>query len=233
MKLAIMQPYFFPYTGYWQLIAAVDIFIVYDNIKYTKKGWINRNRFLLKGRDAVFSIPLQKASDSLNIVDRHLAGNFDRAALINQLAAAYQMAPHFSNTFPLIVKIIENPADNLFEYLHASIVSICLHLDIRTRIIVSSKVDIDHTLKKQDKVIAFCSALGAATYINSIGGRELYRHEDFSAAQIELRFLEAGLSEYPQHRAPFIPWLSIIDVLMFNPINETKRLIRENCRLIS
>ena len=59
--LGIMQPYFLPYIGYWQLLSAVDQFVVYDNIKYTKKGWINRNRFLRDGTDAVFTIPLKGA----------------------------------------------------------------------------------------------------------------------------------------------------------------------------
>ena len=84
MKVAIMQPYFLPYIGYFQLIAAVDVFIVYDNIKYTKKGWINRNRILLNGKDVMFSLPLKSDSDYLNIRDRELSADLSRGKLLNQ-----------------------------------------------------------------------------------------------------------------------------------------------------
>ena len=98
MKLAIMQPYFLPYIGYFQLIAAVDQFIVYDNIKYTKKGWINRNRLLQNGTDTVFSIPLSKDSDALDIRERQIAADFRRDKLLKQIAEAYRKAPYFGQT---------------------------------------------------------------------------------------------------------------------------------------
>ena len=91
MKLALMQPYFLPYVGYWQLLAAVDEFIVYDNIKYTKKGWINRNRMLRNGEDVMFSLPLQGASDSLDIVERELSDSFDREKLLSQFSGAGEL----------------------------------------------------------------------------------------------------------------------------------------------
>src|SRR5690554_5299659 len=102
MKLAIMQPYFLPYLGYYQLIAAVDVFVVYDNIKYTKKGWINRNRFLLNGQDAVFSLSLRKDSDSLDVRQRQLSPAFERAKLLNQFRGAYGSAPYFEETYALL-----------------------------------------------------------------------------------------------------------------------------------
>src|SRR5258705_11030314 len=100
MRLAVMQPYFFPYIGYFQLIAAVDLFIVYDNIKYTKKGWINRNRMLRNGKDVMFSVPLKNDSDYLDVCERELAADFNRDKLFNQLKGAYRGAPNFSQTFP-------------------------------------------------------------------------------------------------------------------------------------
>ena len=81
-KVAIMQPYLFPYIGYFQLITAVDMFVLYDNIKYTKKGWINRNRLLQNGVDAMFSIPLKNAPDHLNVCERELADSFDASKFI-------------------------------------------------------------------------------------------------------------------------------------------------------
>lgn len=232
MRLAIMQPYFLPYIGYFQLMAAVDLFIVYDNIKYTKKGWINRNRMLLNGSDAMFSLPLKKDSDTLDVVQRELAAEFDRTKLLNQFKGAYGRAPYFAQTFPLLERIVRYDDANLFRYIHHSLTRLCEHLDIKTEIRISSEVAIDHDLKSQDKVLALCQAVGADTYINSIGGMELYAKDDFRANGIELNFIKSRPFEYPQLGAPFVPWLSIIDVLMFNPMDAVRACIAGNFELI-
>jgi hypothetical protein len=218
MRLGIMQPYFFPYIGYFQLIAAVDLFVVYDNIKYTKKGWINRNRFLQNGKDAMFSLSLKKDSDSLDVCKRELAASFNREKLLNQLKGAYRRAPYFEQTFPLIEKVVRYSEPNLFLFLHNSIVQVCTHLGITTKIMVSSEVVIDHSLQAQDKVLALCEALGATTYINAIGGMGLYTRELFLEKGIDLKFVQSKLFEYLQFGEAFVPWLSIIDVMMFNPV---------------
>ena len=177
MRLAIMQPYFFPYIGYFQLISAVDMFIVYDNIKYTKKGWINRNRMLQNGKDVMFSLPLKGDSDYLNVCERELAEDFNRDKLLNQFKAAYRPAPYFAQTFPLIEQIVRYQDMNLFRFLHHSIVKTCEHLGVATEIGISSGIAIDHDLKNQDKVLALCEAVGASTYVNAIGGMRLYSKE--------------------------------------------------------
>src|SRR5882762_1494729 len=102
MRLAVMQAYFFPYIGYFQLIAAVDLFIVYDNIKYTKKGWINRNRMLQNGKDAMFSLPLKSDSDYRHVRERQVAADFNRDKFLNRIRGAYRRAPHFSETVALV-----------------------------------------------------------------------------------------------------------------------------------
>lgn len=232
MRLAIMQPYFMPYIGYFQLIAAVDAFVVYDNIKYTKKGWINRNRMLLNGADAMFSLPLKKDSDSLNVVQRELSANFDRAKLLNQFKGAYGRAPQFAQTFQLLERIVRCEERNLFRYIRHSIVEICSHLGIKTEIRASSEIAIDHELKAQDKVISLCRTMGADTYINTIGGLELYAPADFAAQGIALKFIKAKPFEYPQSGMTFVPCLSIVDVLMFNPLDTVRECITSNYELI-
>lgn len=218
MRVAIMQPYFFPYIGYFQLIGAVDLFVVYDNIKYTKKGWINRNRMLHNGTDAMFSLPLKHDSDLLDIRERQLAPDFKRDKLLNQLRGAYQRAAHFAEVFPLIERVVRCDDDNLFGYLHHGLRHICTHLGLSTPLRVSSSIDIDHQLKAQDKVIALAKAVGATTYVNPIGGLELYSRAAFREQGLALVFLESRPFTYAQLGAPFVPWLSIIDVLMFNAI---------------
>lgn len=232
MKLAIMQPYFLPYIGYFQLIASVDQFIVYDNIKYTKKGWINRNRMLQNGTDVMFSLPLKKDSDSLDVLERELAADFNREKLLNQFKGAYRRAPYFEQTFPLIEQIVRYENANLFRFLHHSIVKTCAHLGITTVIRISSDITIDHALQSQDKVLALCEAAGAKTYINAIGGMELYSKEVFQENGVELKFIKSKPFEYLQFGEAFVPWLSIIDVMMFNPVNTVRACITSNYELI-
>ena len=217
MKVAIMQPYFLPYIGYFQLIAAADVFVIYDNIKYTKKGWINRNRYLLNGSDATFSIPLAAASDSYSVIERSLSPSFNRDTLLRQLIGAYARAPQLAPTRALLEQIVSFPDDNLFAYIRHAVQRICEHIGIRTPIVVSSTVAADHQARGQDKVLSICQALGASTYINAIGGTELYGEEAFAAHGMTLRFLQSQPFNYAQFGQPFVPWLSIIDVLMFNP----------------
>src|SRR5438552_939163 len=216
MKVAIMQPYFLPYIGYFQLIGSVDSFIIYDNIKYTKKGWINRNRFLRNGADVVFTVPLRKGSDLLDIKDRAVASDFDRSKLSNQLREAYRRAPQFQEAFPVIERSIMSPKENLFEYICDSVVEVCRYLGIGTRIVPSSRFAVDTAQKGADKVLALCNAAGATIYVNAIGGRELYSREQFQERGVELKFLKSDPITYAQFDDPFVPWLSIIDVMMFH-----------------
>jgi hypothetical protein len=226
-----MQPYFFPYVGYFQLIAAVDVFVVYDNIQYTKNGWINRNRICRNGEAVTFTLPLKAASDYLDVCERELATDFKRDKLLNQIKGAYHRATFFSGIFPLIERIILYDERNLFRYLHHSICRLCEFLAIDTEIRVSSTIAVDHELKKQDKVLALCNSVGARTYVNAIGGVELYSSDTFQANGIELKFIRSMPFEYAQFGDRFVPLLSIIDVLMFNPVDIVRECIFNNYEL--
>jgi hypothetical protein len=227
MKVAIMQPYLFPYIGYFQLINAVDKFIIYDNIKFTKKGWINRNRILVNGKDDYITIPLKKDSDFLNVDQRVLADNFEeeKIKLLRRIKDSYQKATYFMEIYPLIEGIINNEEKNLFGFIYNSVSEICKYLSIKTEFIISSKLEIDHELKSENKVIELCKAVKAISYLNPIGGVELYSKDKFLSNNIQLNFVKSDLIEYPQFKNEFIPWLSIIDVMMFNSIKEIKRML--------
>ena len=227
-----MQPYLFPYIGYFQLIDAVDLFVVYDNIKYTKKGWINRNRILQGGKDALFLLPLKGDSDFLDVKDRELAADFKRGKLLNQLKEAYRRSPYFERAFPIVEEVIHYNDANLFRFLHNSIVKVCEYLRIDTQIAISSSLQIDHSLKNQEKVIAICEKVGANQYINAIGGMDLYTKMDFQAKGIELKFLKSKPFEYKQFNNDFVPWLSIIDVMMFNSVDTISECLSSNYELI-
>lgn len=222
-----MQPYFMPYIGYWQLLAAVDKFVIYDNIKYTKKGWVNRNRFLQDGRDSLFTIPVKKDSDCLDIGKRRVADDFDPGKLLNQLEASYCKAPYFKTVFPLVTATVSSAHRNLFEFILQSIRLTAEYLDIKTTIVVSSTVNIDHSMRGENKVIAICKAIGATMYINAIGGQGLYSKHTFDDERIALKFIETLPISYPQFTGAFVADLSIVDVMMFNSPESIRALLGE------
>lgn len=227
MKIGIMQPYFLPYIGYFQLLNAVDKYVIYDNIQYTKKGWINRNRILQNGKDLMITIPLEKDSDYLDIKGRCVSKNFDKKKFLNQIREPYRKAPYFEVVMPLIEDIVNYGEENLASYIFNSIDKVRDYLGIGTELIVSSTIDMDHSLKGQDKVLALCKTLGAKDYYNAIGGQSLYSKEDFAGENINLSFISSNPIEYKQFSNEFVPWLSILDVMMFNPVEEIKNMLNE------
>ncbi len=224
MKLAIMQPYFFPYIGYFQLINAVDEFVVYDEIEFAKKGWINRNRILVNGKDSYITLPLKKASDYLFINNRYLADTWekDRVKVLNRIKESYRNAPYFENFYPIVEKCLLYKDYNLFNYIFYSLKNILAYLKVKTPIIKSSDTYVNKDKKGVNKVIAICKARRANIYINPIGGLTLYSKDYFAQYGIALFFLKTTNLKYSQFNNPFIPNLSIIDFLMFNSHQEAK-----------
>lgn len=222
-----MQPYFLPYLGYFQLINAVDKFVLYDNIKYTKKGWINRNQMLQNGKSKLFSLPLEKASDFLNVSERKLSINFDRKKLMRQIHGVYSKSPHYTHVIHIFEDIINYKNENLFDYIHYSLTILCDYLEIDTPFVISSTIDADTSLKKQDKVLDICQVMEADSYINPIGGIELYDKKFFEKFGISLNFIRMNDISYEQFGNEFVPSLSILDVCMFNSSKEIKNLLSE------
>lgn len=217
MRVAIMQPYFFPYIGYFQLAAHADQFVIYDTIQYTKKGWINRNRILRNGEAVKVTIPIAKGSHRLDIRDREIAENFSRCKFLAQIEGAYRKAPHYESTMRLLSEVFEATTPSLFEFLHLSLVMTFAHLGISTPIRIASAIECGRTnLRSQERVIDICRRLGADEYVNPIGGLELYESSSFAAAGLVLWFLKTGSFTYQQFGDEFLPSLSIIDVMMFN-----------------
>lgn len=224
LKLGIMQPYFFPYIGYYQLLNYVDQYVIYDNIEFTRKGWINRNRILVNGKDELITLPLRKDSDFLHVRDRALSDTWptEKGKMLNRIAEAYRKAPFFQEVFPLVERCLNYTDKNLFRFLYHSVLETSAFMGIHTPIVISSEVEIDHTLKSQSKVLGICWAMGATSYVNPIGGLELYDKDFFLANGVELRFLKAATINYQQFSGSFCPNLSIIDVLMFNSPDQVR-----------
>lgn len=214
-----MQPYIFPYIGYWQLIDAVDIFVILDDVNYIMRGFINRNEILLNGKRYRFSIPIKKASQNRLIMDTKL--NFSQQKkddFLKTMENAYRKAPYFDLIMPMIRNIINYNEDDLTEFILNSINMIMEYLNIHTKILISSRLDKNNNLKAESKILEICKCIEADTYINPRGGRELYHHEVFEKEGISLFFLEPNMDQikYNQNGDSFEDYLSIIDILMFN-----------------
>ena len=229
MKLAIMQPYFLPYIGYFQLINAVDEFVVYDNIEFTKKGWINRNRILVNGKDSYITIPLKKDSDYLDVKDRYLAEIWfsERNKILNRIISSYRKSPNFNSIYPLIEECIMFEERNLFKFILNSFNRIKEYLGISTPLLTSSTISINHALKAEKRVIEICKARKANIYLNPIGGVQLYKKDDFKDEGIDLYFLKTSDVTYKQFNNDFVPSLSIIDVMMFNSKGRINEMLKE------
>jgi hypothetical protein len=214
MKVAIMQPYFFPYIGYFQLIKAVDSFVVYDDVNYIKKSWINRNRILVKDQPYTITLSLSKASQNKLIHEIYISDYSSK--ILKTIHQSYCKAPQFLNVYPLIENIFSQNERLLSHFLIYSLRQICDYLDIRVKWHISSDLKKDKALRGQEKILAICEELRACCYINAPGGRSLYDESAFLDRGMNLSFIQPKSSPYKQFGTEFIPNLSIIDVMMFN-----------------
>jgi len=223
-----MQPYFFPYIGYWQMIHAADRFVIYDDVNFIKNGWINRNRILINGEPCYITAPLFQASPFKKICDTSMQpSTFWRKKLIKMLETTYRRAPFFDSVFPVISNLINHETDNLADYIANQLQTLSKVMGIQTEFVVSSRSYRNNDLSGRDRVLDICKKEEASTYINAIGGMDLYSKEHFSNNEVDLFFIKPKSLDYKQFNAAFVPWLSIIDILMFNSLNTVQQMLCE------
>lgn len=230
MKIGIMQPYLFPYVGYFQLINSVDIFVACNDVQYIKQGWINRNRVLINGEPHMFIFSLKKGKQSLKINERYFSYKFEeeKDKFLKTLKSSYRNSPYYKNIMPLVLDILNYTSHkDISCFIYNSLKIICDYIGIDTLFVKSSDIVKNEKLKCQDKVIDMVKMLGGDVYINSIGGINLYSKEVFKKEGIELYFIKTHDFTYKQYGDDFIPNLSIIDLLMFNSKIEVKNLLDE------
>lgn len=216
MTLAIMQPYFLPYIGYMQLMNAVDTFVLYDDVAFINRGWINRNKLLINGQEHLFTVPLKEASQNKRINEVRLADDPKwRGKLLKTIEQGYRKAPYYGTVMPVTEKIINFTTNSVADLVYNSLVELNQYLGLTTRLVASSSVYDNVQLKAQERILDICRQEGAKRYINPIGGTELYDKPAFRQAGIELNFIKAKRVDYPQFKNDFIPWLSVLDALMF------------------
>lgn len=219
MRVGIMQPYLFPYIGYFQLIKSVDEFVVCDDVQYIKQGWINRNRILLNGQSKLFVFSLKKGHQSLNINERYFSSKFkeERDKFLKTIQFAYKNAPYYHKILPILYDILNCDTHiDISKHIYNSLKIICQLLNINTKFTIASEITKNNELKCQDKVIDIVKRLNGDVYINAIGGKMLYSKEEFKNNNINLFFIKRNDIVYKQYNNNFVPDLSIIDVMMFN-----------------
>lgn len=222
LRIAIMQPYFLPFIGYFQLVNAVDKFVIYDDVQFIR-GWINRNYILLNGERHLINLLLTGASLNKTINNIELQPN--QRKLIKTIEYVYKKAPMFDEVFPVFLNIMEYEEKNLGKFLGNSITQICKYLQVNTEFFFSSDINKNSTLKGQNKILHICKLLETSSYVNTIAGETLYNKDDFEKQNIELKFLKSKTQGYPQFKNEFVPNLSILDVMMFNSIEEIRQML--------
>lgn len=219
MKIAVMQPYIFPYIGYFQLVKSVDGFVIYDDVNFIKQGWVNRNRILANGEENLFTIPLKNASSFVPINETELHPSLYakwKIKFLRTIVQNYSKAPYFSIIYPIIENVFKEEK-NISLLATKSIMAVHNYLDLKTKMYISSN-DFSESkgLDRVERLINISKKLNAETYINMMGGKDLYNPEYFKKQNIDLLFLKPCFKEYKQTGDKFIPGLSIIDVLMVN-----------------
>lgn len=224
MRIAIMQPYLFPYIGYFQLVNAVDKFIFYDDVNFIKNGWINRNSIVINNSKKYITLQLKGASPHKLINEVEFTDN--RNKLKNSIRMAYKKAPYFKSSWPLIEDVLSINTEKISEQAIHSVKNISKYLGINTSFEISSeKYCMTKGMDKADRLIRICKINEATTYINPIGGKELYHKETFKTENIKLYFLNTNFTDYKQFTTEFIPALSIIDIMMFNSIEGIHKML--------
>lgn len=224
MILAANQPYFIPYIGYWQLINCADVFVILDDYAYINRGWIKRNHVISNGLPIYLGIFLKKASQNKKINDTFLAEQ-DFNKLLKSIYFFYHKAPSFQQGYQLMESIFSCTEQNLAKFLHHSMQVIANYLEIKTKFVLSSEMDGNNQFRREQRIYDQCIRLGANTYINAIGGINLYDFEEFRKRGITLKFLKSIPVEYKQFNHPFVPNLSILDVIMFNSREEVIKML--------
>ena len=225
-----MQPYIFPYLGYFQLMQAVDRFVLLDDVNFIKKGWINRNRILINGKPQFFNIPIRGASQNKLILELALAPDDGwKRKLLQTFRQAYSRAPYYSAVEEVVAPLIDNSIEGLDQFLYDSLAAVSAYIGINTHIVRTSRTYELANVKGQERILQICQKENADQYINPIGGRDLYDHLTFQQAGVELLFLRPRVTVYPQAKSgsdkAFIPDLSILDALMFNSPEDVRRML--------
>jgi len=226
MVVAAMQPYFFPYIGYFQLMAACDLFVIRDDAQFIAGGWVNRNRILVGGMPRWITMPVARAPHHLPIKAREYLLDHPLARRIRRrIVAAYEGAPYFAATMVTIDEALSCQDANVAEYNTRLLAMLARRLGINTPVCMASGIG-STQLRGEQRVIEICIQVEASTYVNPVGGAHLYDRTHFAEFGVMLRFLRSCAPAYRQFGDASVSSLSVIDVMMFNDASSIAEMIR-------
>lgn len=226
MNIAIMQPYFFPYIGYWQLMNYVDVFVIYDIGMFRPHGWINRNRIKNGQGEIYLTVPIHRTINC-RICDMEIVSTTDfRGKMLRTLQHSYGQAPHFRSCYDNISKSINYLTNDLTDYLYKNMLAVVDYLGISTKIVKASDLSIDYREGAVNRIVDICDYFGIHNYINPIGGISLYSKDDLKKFGVNINFIKSKDIRYAQGKGSFIENLSIIDVMMYNSIEQMHELLQ-------
>lgn len=229
MAVAIMQPYFFPYLGYFQLVQAVDHFVFYDDVMFIKKGWINRNRILMQGNEFLFTIPLEKQSQNKTIRESTVSwGKEFPDKFMNQLDSAYKKASNYEEVRDLVEQVLHRKFESLADLASESVQATWTYLGLEKFFYQSSELSVSADLGRAERLMEITKFLRDSSYINAVNGQELYEKGIFKENGVDLHFLKPNLNPYQQgNTKEFIHGLSMIDVLMWNKKEDVVQWVKD------
>lgn len=230
IKAGIMQPYLFPYIGYFQLIHCVDRFVIYDDVNYIKQGWINRNRILVNGKAHLFTLPLQNASSFTRIHELSYGGAVYiqwRNKFLRTLEQAYRRAPYRDDILAMVSSVFHFEGGMCIDLLESGLRKVCERIGVKTEMVKSSMHQNDQHLSGQERVIDIVLKEGAVHYVNAIGGMDLYQNADFKRYGLKLSFLRSLAMEYGQPEEMRVANLSILDVMMWNAPSVIQHMLEQ------
>jgi WbqC-like protein family len=227
MKLAIMQPYFLPYIGYFHLMAAVDKFVILDDVNFINRGWINRNRISVNNQSHWLTVPLVKASQNRLINEVDIVGDDGwKAKMLRTVEASYTHAPFAETVLNLFTEVLANAEGRLSTFLFRTLRQVASYVGTNVCIVETSAIYPKGDRKGQHRILDICLREGATTYVNPPGGRELYDSELFGSAGVELLFLDPSLGSLPlRYSGQEGPVFSVLDLMMLNSQSALKEAI--------
>lgn len=219
-SLAIMQPYFLPYIGYFRLFTNAERFIFLDNAYYINKGWVNRNRLLINNKSWTFTIPLNNASQNKLINELTISyKNYDYNKLLKSIYYNYKKSPQFEMVYPLAERIFKFKDLRLINFIINSFIEIFQYLKLPFKFDLASNI-LEKKCNGEEYIINLCRQVNATVYLNASGGKHLYNENHFLNQGIKIMFLGPETFTYSHPCGNFIQNLSILDVIMFNDKNK-------------
>ncbi|KOS69857.1 hypothetical protein AEA09_12940 [Lysinibacillus contaminans] len=230
MRVAIMQPYFFPYIGYFSLLQAADMFVILDTVQFQRKSWMTRNKIIsLKGDSTYIKLPVKKAPLDTLINQIDINNEVDwKTTLFNQLLV-YKKAPFYTETMDIVKNIINADTNKLVDINKNILLEIINYLKLDCKIVVFSEMGlkVEEVNNADEWALNITKALNAEEYINPPGGVTFFNKQKYKDSDIDLKFIKNNLKQYKQYHLDFVPGLSIIDVMMFNSIEEIHKMLAD------